>query len=101
VWAVWNLFFLIGSLTLNAVYIGIFFTVQLAFTPVAASYFAAADVHAAGSAALAKAGGVFEFLAGLLGYYTVGNLMCQESLNFRFPMGGTSKYFGSKQEAKQ
>ena len=101
VWTVWNLFFLIGSLTLNVVYIGIFFTVQLAFTLVAASYFAAADGHAAGSAALAKAGGVFAILAGLLGYYTVGNLMFQESLNFRFPMGDTSKYFGSKQQAEQ
>lgn len=93
-WAVWNIFFLIGSLPLNLVYIGIFFTVQLAFTLVAASYFAAADGHPDGSVALAKAGGVFAFLAGLLGYYTVGNLMCQDALSFRFPMGDTSKYFG-------
>lgn len=59
-------------------YIGIFFTVQLAFTLVAASYFAAADGHAAGSVALAKAGGVFAFLSGLLGYYTVGKLASRE-----------------------
>ena len=82
-------------------YIGIFFTVQLAFMLVAASYFAAADGHAASSVALAKAGGVFAFIAGLLGYYTVGNLMCQEALNFRFPMGDTSRYFGKKVEAEQ
>jgi succinate-acetate transporter protein len=98
VWAVWNLFFLIGSLPLNLVYIGIFFTVQMAFILVAASYFAAADGHAHGSVALKKAGGVFAFLSGLLGYYTVGNLMCQEALGFRFPMGDTSHLFGSKQE---
>lgn len=93
-WAVWNIFFLVGSLPLNLVYIGIFFNVQLAFTLIAGSYFAAADGHTDGSIALQKAGGVFAFLAGLLGYYTVGNLMCQDALSFRFPMGDTSKYFG-------
>lgn len=77
----------------NIVYIGIFFTVQMAFTLVAASYFAAADGHPSGSEALKKAGGVFAFLSGLLGYYTVGNLMCQDALQFSFPMGDTSHYF--------
>jgi uncharacterized protein len=98
VWAIWNMFFLVGSLPLNLVYIGIFFTVQMAFTLVAASYFAAADGHPNGSVALKKAGGVFAFLSGLLGYYTVGNLMCQEALSFRFPMGDTSRFFGNKQK---
>lgn len=97
-WAVWNIFFLIGSLPVNLVYIGIFLTVELAFTLVAASYFAAADGHHNGSIALQKAGGVFAFLSGLLGYYTVGNLMCQDALSFRFPMGDTSKYFGSNED---
>ena len=68
----------------------------MAFTLVAASYFAAADGHIDGSVALQKAGGVFAFLSGLLGYYTVGNLMCQEALSFRFPMGDTSGIFGKK-----
>jgi uncharacterized protein len=95
VWAVWNLFFLIGSLPLNLVYIGIFFTVQMAFTLVAASFFSAADGHADSALGLQKAGGVFAFLSGLLGYYTVGNLMCQEALSFRFPMGDTSGLFGN------
>lgn len=95
-YAVWNIFFLIGSLPLNLVYIGIFFTVQLAFTLIAASYFAAADGAQSSSIALQKAGGVFAFLAGLLGYYTVGNLMCQDALSFRFPMGDTSRYFGKQ-----
>jgi hypothetical protein len=44
-----------------------FLTVQLAFILVAASSFAAADSYAAGSPALAKAGGVFAFLSGLFG----------------------------------
>ena len=93
----WNLFFLIGALPLNLIYVRIFFTLQLAFTLIAASYFANADGHAAAGLALQKAGGVFAFLAGLLVYYTVGNLMCQDALNFRFPMGDTSKYFAKDQ----
>ncbi|MCJ1425326.1 hypothetical protein MMC29_003214 [Sticta canariensis] len=95
-WAVWNFFFLLGSLPLNLVYIGIFFTVQMAFTLVAASYFAAADGHLGTSTGLKKTGGVFAFLSGLLGYYTVANLMCQQSMSFSFPMGDTSHYFQPK-----
>lgn len=85
----------------NLVYIGIFFTVQMAFTLVAASYFAAADGHKSTSIALKKTGGVFAFLSGLLGYYTVGNLMCQDALGFPFPMGDTSHYFRQKKESKE
>ena len=80
----------------NLVYIGIFFTVEMAFTLVAASYFATADGHVNSGVALKKAGGVFAFLSGLLGYYTVGNLMCQEALFFSFPMGDTSRFFQAK-----
>lgn len=80
----------------NLVYIGIFFTVEMAFTLVAASYFAAADGHLGTSTGLKKTGGVFAFLSGLLGYYTVGNLMCQQSMFFSFPMGDTSHYFQPK-----
>lgn len=85
----------------NLVYIGIFFTVQMSFTLVAASYFAAADGHKITSIALKKTGGVFAFLSGLLGYYTVGNLMCQHALGFPFPMGDTSHYFRQKKERKE
>ncbi|EHK97412.1 putative Accumulation of dyads protein 2 [Glarea lozoyensis 74030] len=52
---------------INLVYIGIFFFVELCFTLVAASYFATADGFADTAIALKKAGGVFAFLAGLLG----------------------------------
>jgi len=92
-WAVLNLFFLFGSLPINLVYIGIFFFVELAFVLIAASYFATADGHADGAVALKKAGGVFAFLAGLLGYYTVAHLMCQTALFWHFPMGDTSRFF--------
>lgn len=77
----------------NLVYIGIFLFVELAFALIAASYFATADGRAAAATNLATAGGVFAFLAGLLGYYTVGHLMCQEALFFRFPMGDTGRFF--------
>ena len=70
----------------------------MAFTLVAASYFAAADGHAAGSVAIAKAGGVFAFLSGLLGYYTVANLMCEQALGFALPMGDTSRFFVKKEK---
>jgi hypothetical protein len=41
----------------NLVYIGIFFTVDLAFTLIASSYFAAADGNSNAALALQKAGG--------------------------------------------
>ncbi|KAL8639493.1 MAG: hypothetical protein Q9228_003482 [Teloschistes exilis] len=80
----------------NLVYIGIFFTVEMAFTLVAASYFATADGHSSAGVALKKAGGAFAFMSGMLGYYTVGNLMCQQAMFFSFPMGDTSRFFSRK-----
>lgn len=87
------MFFLIGSLPLNLVYAGIFFTVQGAFTLVAAGYFLKADGEVETATAVLKAGGAFAFASGMLGYYTVGNLMCQEAMRFSFPMGDTSRFF--------
>lgn len=93
VWTVFNTFFFIGSLPINLVYAGIFGTVELCFGLVAASYFAAADGYPERSVALQKAGGAFGFLSGLLGWYTMANLMCQTSCFYRFPMGDTSRFF--------
>jgi hypothetical protein len=84
---------IINDYARNLVYIGIFFFVELCFTLVAASYFATADGYVDTAIVLKKAGGVFAFLAGLLGYYTVAHLMCQTALFFRFPMGDTSRFF--------
>ena len=42
------------------------------------------------------AAGAFAFASGMLGYYTVANLMCQEALGFSFPMGDTSRFFKKK-----
>jgi len=96
VWSVFNLFFLIGSAPLNVVYFAIFFTVQLAFTLVSAGYFLNADGLVDTAIAVNKAAGAFAFASGMLGYYTVGNLMCQEALGFSFPMGDTSRFFKKK-----
>lgn len=95
-WAVLNIFFLIGSLPLNLVYIGIFFTVEMAFTLVSAVYFLKADGKIAEANSVSIAAGAFAFVAGMLGFYTIGNLMCQEALNFSFPMGDTSHLFKRK-----
>lgn len=99
VWAVWNLFFLIGSAPLNVVYFGIFLTVQMAFTLVAAGYFLAADGNTSMAKAVNTTAGAFAFASGMLGYYTVGNLMCQEAtapFGFTWPMGDTSRFFKKK-----
>ncbi|KAF1819128.1 uncharacterized protein K489DRAFT_363458 [Dissoconium aciculare CBS 342.82] len=96
-WSVWNFFFLIGSLPINLVYIGIFFTVQMAFTLVSAGYFLLADGHTATAKVVNITGGAFAFASGMLGYYTVANLMCSEALNFSFPMGDTSHFFRKKE----
>jgi len=92
-WAVLNLFFFFGAIPINLVYIGIFGFVELAFALIAASYFATADGHLTEATALKKSGGVFAFLAGLLGWYTMGHLMCQATFFFSFPMGDTSRFF--------
>ena len=68
VWTVFALVFLIASLPTNLVYIIIFFTVELGFLLVAASYFAVADGHTSASVSLKKGGGAFCFLAGLTGW---------------------------------
>ncbi|CAM1511844.1 Fc.00g093570.m01.CDS01 [Cosmosporella sp. VM-42] len=93
VWAVLNVFFLIASVRFNIVYILIFTTVELCFTLDAASHFALADGKLAASVALMKAGGVFGFIAGLLGYYCVAHYLCEDALPFPIPMGDTSRLF--------
>jgi len=97
-WAVFDFFFLVASLPVNLVYIGIFFTVDLAFTLIASSFFAAADGNFNAALALQKAGGAFAFIGGMLGYYLLGNLMLQEATFFSFPMGDTSRFFKKKSE---
>ena len=81
---------------LNLVYIGIFFTVQMAFTLVAAYYFLAADGYTELAERVKITAGAFAFASGMLGYYTVANLMCSEAFFFSFPMGDTSRFFTKK-----
>ncbi|KAJ5659123.1 hypothetical protein N7507_005574 [Penicillium longicatenatum] len=98
-WTVFVFTFLIASLASNIAYILVFFFVDLGFLTVAASYFAKADGHAASAVALQKSGGVFCFLAGLIGWYIVFHLLLQESI-LDLPLGDTSRYFrkGKKRE---
>ncbi|KAF4812361.1 Acetate transporter protein patA [Colletotrichum siamense] len=68
IWAVFVLAYLVATLPTNVVYILIFIFVELCFVLVAASYFALADGHATAAVGLKKSGGVFAFLAGLVGW---------------------------------
>ncbi|KAJ5851882.1 uncharacterized protein N7529_011267 [Penicillium soppii] len=94
-WTVFVFTFLIASLPSNVAYILVFLFVDLGFLTVAASYFAMADGNATASVALKKSGGVFCFLAGLIGWYIVFHLMLLESL-VDLPLGDTSRLFGKK-----
>lgn len=96
-WTVFVFTFLIASLPSNVAYILVFLFVDLGFLTVAASYFAMADGNAAASVALKKSGGVFCFLAGLIGWYIVFHLMLLESL-VDLPLGDTSRLFGKKKQ---
>ncbi|KAF4837643.1 Acetate transporter protein patA [Colletotrichum siamense] len=68
IWSVFVLAYLVATLPTNVVYILIFIFVELCFILVAASYFALADGHATAAVGLKKSGGVFAFLAGLVGW---------------------------------
>ena len=57
-----------------------------------ASYFVAADGAADTAVAVKKAAGAFAFIAGLLGYYSMGNAICEDQClpSYLFPMGDVS-----------
>ncbi|KAJ0273105.1 hypothetical protein COL940_010053 [Colletotrichum noveboracense] len=92
IWSVFVLAYLVATLPTNIVYILIFIFVELCFVLVAASYFALADGHATAAVGLKKSGGVFAFLAGLVGWYLTFHLLLKDSL-VELPLGDTSQYF--------
>ncbi|KAL4782624.1 GPR1/FUN34/yaaH family-domain-containing protein [Aspergillus varians] len=94
-WTVFVFTFLIASLATNIAYIIVFLFVDLGFLLVAASYFAKADGYAESALALQKSGGVFCFLAGLIGWYIVFHLLLQDSI-LDLPLGDTSRFFGKR-----
>ncbi|KAL4805386.1 GPR1/FUN34/yaaH family-domain-containing protein [Aspergillus unguis] len=94
-WTVFVFTFLVASLPTNIAYILVFLFVDLGFLTVAASYFAKADGHAGSAVKLQKAGGVFCFVAGLVGWYIVFHLLLQDSL-LDVPLGDTSRVFGRR-----
>jgi uncharacterized protein len=98
VWSIFNLFFLLASLPLNIVFIGILLTVETVFTLFTASCFLAADGTLEQAKNVKIAAGAFGFASGMLGYYTVGNLMCKQALGFGIPMGDTSQLFRKMKE---
>ncbi|KAH8176698.1 hypothetical protein LIA77_05116 [Sarocladium implicatum] len=97
-WTIFVLTFLIASLPTNVVYILIFTFVDIAFLLIAASYFALADGHDSSATGLKKAGGVFCFLAGLVGWYLTLHLLIKDSI-VELPLGDTSKYFPKARQA--
>ncbi|CAG8936463.1 unnamed protein product [Penicillium salamii] len=90
-WAVFNLFFLLASCTLNIVYILLFLTLELCLIFDAASSFVLADGSVEKSANLMTAAGAFAFVSSLLGYYSVLHYLCEDALPFSVPMGDTSR----------
>lgn len=100
-WTVFVFTFLVASIPTNIAYILIFLLVDLGFLTVAASYFAAADGHSTASTGLKKAGGVFCFLAGLVGWYVVFHLFLSDSvLEWEIPLGDTSRFFSRRLRKK-
>ncbi|KAJ5102997.1 GPR1/FUN34/yaaH [Penicillium argentinense] len=99
-WGVFNLFFLIASVRLNAVYIMIFVSLELCLIFDAASQFTRADGKLSLSGSFSTVGGAFAFIASILGYYTVLHYLCQDSLPFTVHMGDTSRYFGKGSRAQ-
>ncbi|KAF2854754.1 hypothetical protein T440DRAFT_542314 [Plenodomus tracheiphilus IPT5] len=98
-WTVFVLTFLVASLPSNLVYIGIYFTVDLGFLLVAASYFAEADGNLAASVSLKKGGGGFCFVAGLIGWYLTFALLLKDSI-VELPLGDTSRYFAKTRKTQ-
>ncbi|KAF2714589.1 hypothetical protein K504DRAFT_420530 [Pleomassaria siparia CBS 279.74] len=98
-WTVFVLTFLIASLPTNLANIIIFFTVDVAFLVLAASYFADADGNHVAAVALKKTGGVFCFLAGLTGWYLTFAILLKDSL-VELPLGDTSRYFAKSRKTE-
>lgn len=64
---------------------------------VAASYFAEADGYHTSTEGLKKAGGVFCFLAGLVGWYLTFQPLLKDS-PVELPPGDTSRYLGKSRK---
>lgn len=86
-WTVFNTFFLLGSLSTDLVTIATYAALEIYLCLLGASYFVAAEDRDA--IAVKKAAGSFAFIAGLLGYYSMGHAICQDQglPPFLFPMG--------------
>ena len=80
-WTVFVFTFHVSSLPNNIAHLLVSFgRLRLPHCPVAASYFAKANGHAAAVVVLQNSSGVFCFLAGSVGWYIVFHLLLQDSL---------------------
>ncbi|KAJ5108746.1 hypothetical protein N7456_005421 [Penicillium angulare] len=93
IWAVLNMLFLIASLSTNLVYIATFVAIEICFVLDATSNFIRANGSTLLSANILKVGGVFGFIAGLLGFYIVAHDLCQDTLPFNLPMGNLRSFW--------
>lgn len=75
----------------NLVYFGTFAAIEICFCLDATSNFIRADGDLGLSMTIMKIGGVFGFIAGLLGFYIVAHDLIQDVLPFEIPMGQFSK----------
>ncbi|CAG7926504.1 unnamed protein product [Penicillium olsonii] len=87
VWTVLNTIFLVASFSRNMVYFGTFLAIEICFGLDATANLIRADGDIVMSAMIMKIGGVFGFIAGLLGFYITAHDLCHDSLPFRLPMG--------------
>ncbi|KAL0253173.1 hypothetical protein SLS55_010626 [Diplodia seriata] len=73
----------------DAVTIATYSALEIYLCLLGASYFVTADGGADGAIAIKKAAGSFAFVAGMLGYYSMGNAICNDQglPAFLFPMG--------------
>lgn len=98
-WTVFNTFFLLGSFTTDSVTIATYLALEIYLCLLGASYFVAAEGRADGGVAIKKAAGSFAFIAGMLGYYSMGNAICNDQglPSYLFPMGKVN--FGRSKRA--
>lgn len=97
------LIYLICALRTNAIFVGIFFTLVLAFACLAGSYWQLAKGHAAEAVTLQHAGGGFTFVTCLLGWYLFFiQLLASVDFPLNLPVGDLSRLIkGASERSKQ
>lgn len=92
VWTVLNTILLVASFRVNVCFILLFFADELGLALATAGYFLDADGSSA-AATVKCISGACCFAAGILGFYYVTHLLCEDVLGFGLPVADTSQYF--------